>query len=144
MSKLFAALLTVSFLVGVSIPAIAEEMGTPATPATPAVEQQQGQPATPAIPAEPAKPPMMKHVKMMKSKMLSGTIASVDTLKNEIVLKEKSGMEKTIAIDPAEIGSLKANDRVMIVLKEGTMNVAANVKVLPMKKITPPKMPEVK
>ena len=126
MSKYFALLLTLTFLVVAAMPVIAADEGSSA----------------------PAQAPMTKHVKMTKSMLVVGTIQSIDTVKNEIVIKDKKGMDKTISVDPAEIGELKTNDRVKITLKEGTMNVAANVTVIKMKKMappmTPPAAPEVK
>jgi hypothetical protein len=65
--------------------------------------------------------------------VVRGKITSIDTAKNGIVIKEnKTGIEKTIAVDPKLISSLKIDDTVKVTLKSGS-NVAESVK-----KITKP------
>jgi hypothetical protein len=63
--------------------------------------------------------------------VIKGTITSIDTAKNEIVVKEsKTGAEKTIVVDPTIIAPLKVKDKVRVTLKSGS-NVAEKVKVIP-------------
>jgi len=62
------------------------------------------------------------------TEIVRGKITSIDTGKNEIVVKEnKTGTEKTIAVDPALIPSLKTDENVKVTLKSGS-NVAEKVK----------------
>ena len=69
----------------------------------------------------------------VSTETIRGKIISVDTAKNEIVVKEnKTGTEKTIVVDSIIISSLKANEMVKVTLKSGS-NVAEKVK-----DITPP------
>lgn len=61
---------------------------------------------------------------------IRGKIISIDTVKNEIVVKEnKTGIEKTITVDPKVILSLKTDEAVKVSLKEGT-NLALSIKKL--------------
>jgi len=62
------------------------------------------------------------------SEVVRGKIISIDTVKNEIVVKEnKTGTEKTIAVDPKVISTLKIEENVKVTLKSGT-NVAEKIK----------------
>jgi hypothetical protein len=64
----------------------------------------------------------------VKSEYVRGKIVSIDTTKNEIVVKNnKSQVEKTIAVDPKDIPSLKVDENVKIKVKEGS-NVAESIK----------------
>jgi len=64
----------------------------------------------------------------VKTEVIRGKIISIDTAKNEIVVKEnKAGTEKTIAVDPTVISSLKTDEAVKVTLKEGS-NIALSVK----------------
>jgi len=72
------------------------------------------------------------------TEMIKGKIISIDTAKNEIVIKEnKTGTEKTIAVDPTVISSLKTDEEVKVTLKAGS-NVAESVKKI-VKSATPAK-----
>lgn len=72
----------------------------------------------------------LKKVAETKADVIHGTIVSIDTAKNEIVVKEKkSGTEKTIVAAPADIAPLKVGENVKAVLKEGT-NTAESLKVV--------------
>jgi hypothetical protein len=65
---------------------------------------------------------------------IKGKITSIDTVKNVIVVKERAiKTEKTIAVDPKVIATLKVGDIVKIESKTGS-NVADSVKVIPPKK----------
>jgi len=64
----------------------------------------------------------------VSTEVIRGKIISIDTVKNEIVVKEnKTGTEKTIAVDPTVISSLKTDENVKVTLKAGS-NVAEKVK----------------
>jgi len=64
----------------------------------------------------------------VKSEIIRGKIVSIDTTKNEIVVKSnKSGVEKTITVDPKDIASLKTDENVKIKIKEGS-NVAESIR----------------
>ncbi len=64
----------------------------------------------------------------VNTEIIRGKIISIDTAKNEIVVKEnKTGAEKTIAVDPTVISSLKVDEDVKVTLKAGS-NVAERVK----------------
>ena len=66
----------------------------------------------------------------VKTEVIKGKITSIDIVKNEIVVKEnKTGTEKTIAVGPTVISSLKIDEEVKVTLKAGS-NVAASVKKL--------------
>ena len=61
---------------------------------------------------------------------LVGTITSIDTAKNEVVIKEgNNGTEKSIAVDPKLISTLKVGEKVKISLKTGN-KTADSVKVM--------------
>ena len=63
-----------------------------------------------------------------KTEIVRGKIISVDTIKNIIVVKvNATGTEKSIAVDPMVISSLKVDDDVKVALKAGS-NVAEKVK----------------
>jgi hypothetical protein len=64
----------------------------------------------------------------VSTEVIKGKIISIDTARNEIVLKEnKTGTEKTISVAPAVISSLKVGEEVKVTLKAGS-NVAEKVK----------------
>ena len=68
------------------------------------------------------------------TEIIKGKITSIDTVKNVIVVKEKATKtERTIAVDPKVIATLKVGDIVKIESKTGS-NVADSVKVIPPKK----------
>lgn len=76
----------------------------------------------------------------VKTEVIKGKIISIDTAKNEIVVKDnKAGVEKTIAVDPKAISSLKTDEEVRIRVKEGT-NVAESVREI-VKTVAPAKTP---
>jgi predicted dinucleotide-binding enzyme len=69
-----------------------------------------------------------------KAEVVKGEIVSIDTAKNEVVVKDaKANAEKTIVVDPKEITNLKKGEKVKAILKEGT-NTAEKIKVYPTKK----------
>lgn len=64
----------------------------------------------------------------VNTEVIRGKIISIDTAKNEIVVKEnKTGTEKTIVVDPTVISSLKVDEDVKVTLKARS-NVAEKVK----------------
>ena len=64
----------------------------------------------------------------VNTEMVKGKIVSIDAAKNEMVVKEnKTGTEKTIAVDPKVISSLAAGEEVKVTLKAGS-NVAEKIK----------------
>jgi hypothetical protein len=66
----------------------------------------------------------------VNTEIIRGKIISIDTTKNEIVVREnKTGTEKTITVDPKVIASLKTDEDVKVMLKAGS-NVAEQVKKL--------------
>ena len=66
--------------------------------------------------------------KKVKTEVIRGKIIAIDLAKNEIVIKEnKTGVEKTITVDSKVISSLKANEDVKVIVKEGS-NIATSVK----------------
>ena len=66
----------------------------------------------------------------VKTEVIKGKIISIDTAKNEIVIKNnKTGTEKAIAVDPKVISSLKTDEEVKVTLKAGS-NIAEHVKKL--------------
>lgn len=74
-----------------------------------------------------------------KANILRGKITSIDTTKNEIVVKNKDGVEKTISVDAKAITTLKTDENVRIKVKEGT-NVAESIREI-VKTATPAKAP---
>lgn len=63
-----------------------------------------------------------------KSEVVIGKIISIDTAKNEIVVKaDKSGMEKTISVNIKVISTLKADDQVKVRLQKDS-SIAVSVK----------------
>ncbi len=74
-----------------------------------------------------------------KAAVVKGEIVSIDTAKNEVVVKDaKTKTDKTIMVDPKEIANLKQGETVKAILKEGT-NTAEKIKVVPAKKTKEPK-----
>jgi hypothetical protein len=74
-----------------------------------------------------------------KAEVVKGEIVSIDTAKNEVVIKDaKTKTDKTIMVDPKEIANLKQGETVKAILKEGT-NTAEKIKVMPAKKVKEPK-----
>jgi hypothetical protein len=59
--------------------------------------------------------------------VIRGKIFSMDSGKNEIVVKTRAGAEKTIVVDPKMMSELKVGESVKVTLKAGT-NVAEQVK----------------
>jgi predicted dinucleotide-binding enzyme len=69
-----------------------------------------------------------------KAEVVKGEIVSIDTAKNEVVVKDaKTNAERAVVVDPKEIAQLKKGDKVKAILKEGT-NAAEKIKVYPIKK----------
>ncbi len=69
-----------------------------------------------------------------KAEVVKGEIVSIDTAKNEVVIKDKmTNADKTIVVDPKEIATLKQGEQVKAILKTGT-NTAEKIKVIPAKK----------
>jgi hypothetical protein len=69
-----------------------------------------------------------------KSEMTKGEIVSIDSVKNEIVIKEKAtGTDKTLKVDPKEVAMLKVGETVKVRIKPGT-DIAENVKEMASKK----------
>lgn len=65
-----------------------------------------------------------------KTEVFTGKADSIDTTKNEIVVKDdKAKVEKTIVVDAKEIGKLKVGETVKVVLKVGT-NTAEKIIVV--------------
>jgi hypothetical protein len=72
----------------------------------------------------------LKH----KTTVIRGTIVSIDTTNNQIVLKQsKTGVEKTISAEANTIASLKVGETIKVVLK-GKSNKAESITVLKKKK----------
>jgi hypothetical protein len=64
-----------------------------------------------------------------KADVIRGIIVSVDTTKNEIVIKDKkTGAEKTIAVNLGDMASLKKDAAVKVTLEPGT-NKAQSIKL---------------
>jgi hypothetical protein len=80
-------------------------------------------PAAPAAPAKMEKP-AAKH-EMKKADVTTGEIASIDTVKNEIVVKDAKGEMKTFAVEAAKIGTLTQGEKVKVMVKDGKVNVKA-------------------
>ena len=74
----------------------------------------------------------------VNTEIIRGKIISIDTTKNEIVVKEnKTGKEKTIAVDPKVISSLKVGENVKVTLKAES-NIAEKVREI-IKPVAPTK-----
>ena len=87
-------------------------------------------PAAEKATVEKAAPEKTATPEAAKTEVFTGKIASIDTTKNEIVVKdEKAKVEKTIAVDAKEIGKLKVGKTVKVVLKVGT-NTAEKITVV--------------
>lgn len=64
----------------------------------------------------------------VNTEIIRGKIISINTEKNEIVVKEnKTGTEKTIVVGPTIISSLKVDEDVKVTLKAGS-NVVEKAK----------------
>lgn len=69
------------------------------------------------------------------TELIRGKIISIDTAKNEIVIKaNKTDTENTITVDPKVISSLKIGEEVKVTLNKGS-NIAVSLKKI-VKKIT--------
>ena len=87
--------------------------------------------AAPAVKAEPVKADAAKAA-APKAEVVKGKIESIDTVKNEIVVKGK-----TIVVKAEEIAKLKKGQNVTVTLAAGTMN-ADKVEVVKAKKAAKP------
>jgi len=87
--------------------------------------------AAPAVKAEPVKADAAKAA-APKAEVVKGKIESIDTVKNEIVVKGK-----TIVVKAEEIAKLKKGENVKVTLAAGTMN-ADKVVVVKAKKAAKP------
>jgi len=87
--------------------------------------------AAPAVKAEPVKADAAKAA-APKAEVVKGKIESIDTVKNEIVVKGK-----TIGVKAEEIAKLKKGENVKVTLAAGTMN-ADKVVVVKAKKAAKP------
>ncbi|HNX82064.1 MAG TPA: hypothetical protein PKL77_07975 [Candidatus Omnitrophota bacterium] len=77
--------------------------------------------------AETAKQPVAQKQTL---EVTCGTVVSVDTAKNEVVVKDsKAGAEKTFAVTSKVATSLKAGEEVKVKSKAGSMK-AESVKVI--------------
>lgn len=141
MSKRFAALFMFTLLVLASLTAIAADSSSQTPGMAP---MKPAAPPAPSTQAVQSTVPATKHVKMSRNMTLKGTIQSIDSEKHEMVIKDTNGMERTIWIDPAQIGGLKATDKVKITLKEGATNAASSVRVLKMQQMSTPSVPQKK
>ncbi len=74
-----------------------------------------------------------KRANAVKTETVSGKIVSVDQEKSQVVVKNSSGVDKTIVADSKEIASLKAGDEVVAVLPAGS-NKAQSIKKMMVKK----------
>jgi len=73
---------------------------------------------------------------VVNTETIRGKITSIDTVKNEILVREsKTGIEKIIMVDPKVIASLKTDEDVKVTLKAGS-NVAEQVRKLVKKTTT--------
>lgn len=64
----------------------------------------------------------------VSTEIIRGKIVSIDSAKNEIVIKDnKTGLEKSILVNAKEVGSLKVGEELKVTLKSGT-NIAESVK----------------
>jgi hypothetical protein len=64
----------------------------------------------------------------VKTEVVRGKILSIDPAKNEIVVKDnKTGVARSIVVDPKQIGSLKVDEEIRARLKSGS-NIAESVK----------------
>jgi len=61
-----------------------------------------------------------------KAEVFKGKIVSIDSGKNEVVVKAHKAGERTIVVDPTVISSLKVDEEVKITLKPGS-NIAETV-----------------
>jgi hypothetical protein len=69
-----------------------------------------------------------------KSEMIKGQIASIDSVKNEITVKQAvTGTDKTVKVDPKEIALLKVGEMVKIKVKPGS-DMAQSIKLVVAKK----------
>ncbi len=91
----------------------------------------QNQAAPAAAPAAVAAPAPVKAEKpaprkeMKKAEVTVGEIASIDTAKNEITVKNGKGETKTFAVEASKIGTLSQGEKVKVVVKDGKTNVKA-------------------
>ncbi|MEN6472852.1 MAG: hypothetical protein ABFD81_02460 [Syntrophaceae bacterium] len=115
--KKVMSIITVLALVCFGTMAFAADAAKPATAAKPALAATAAAPVTATTPATPAK------VEKAKSAVVKGKIESIDTAKNEIVVKGK-----TIVVKAEELAKLKKGEMVKVTLAAGTNN-AEKIKV---------------
>ncbi len=91
--------------------------------------QQQAPAAAPAA-SEPVKVEAPKVAKkavhkaeVKKMEVVNGTIAAIDTTKNEITVKDAKGLDKVLGVDAAKIATLKVGENVKIKVKENKAEV---------------------
>lgn len=69
--------------------------------------------------------------------VIRGKIVSIDTTKNEVVIRnEKTGIEKTVSVSPTIISSLKTDEQAKVTLKSGTNTAESVKKIVPKKTST--------
>ena len=68
-----------------------------------------------------------------KTETVSGKIVSIDQEKSQVVIKNAGGTDKTVAVSPKELASLKAGDEAVAVLPLGS-NKAQTIKKMAVKK----------
>ncbi len=90
---------------------------------------QQAPAAAPAAaPAKMEKPVAKKEV-AKKTENFGGEISAIDTVKNEITVKNEKGVEKTFAVEAAKLAALAQGQKVKVtVAKDGKVTVKAIVK----------------
>ncbi|MDD5195872.1 MAG: hypothetical protein PHQ96_09415 [Candidatus Omnitrophica bacterium] len=62
-----------------------------------------------------------------KHQYVKGKILSIDTAKNEIVIKKRNDTKVTIGVDPKIISALNKDEEVRITLKAGSENTAEHI-----------------
>jgi hypothetical protein len=125
-----------SMLAAVTLVAFAGFSFAQAPVATPPV-------AAPAATPAAAKPAAVKK-HAPKAEVMMGEITAVDTVKNEITVKDKkTAVEKTIGIDAKKIAGFKVGDEVKVTTRGEKTDVKAikkhEAKKAPAKKVETPK-----
>ena len=66
----------------------------------------------------------------VRNNTVAGKIVSIDQEKSQVVIKNATGKEKTVIVDPKDLASLKQGDEVIAVLVSGS-NKVQSIKKIP-------------
>ncbi len=76
----------------------------------------------------------VKKAEAKKMDTVTGSITAIDTVKNEITVKDAKGLDKVLAVDAAKIATLKVGENVKIKVKDNKAEMIKTIKTHEAKK----------